>query len=44
VLAAREYCDVHSTSLTEDRKIVILTDKSTRVREVICSPDHIYRC
>jgi hypothetical protein len=27
-----------------DRKNVVLTDKSTRVREVICFPGHIYRC
>jgi zinc finger SWIM domain-containing protein 3 len=28
----------------EDTRIVTVTDKSNRVREVICFPSHIYKC
>ena len=36
VLAAREHCDVQTTTELEDRKIVTMTDNYMRVREVIC--------
>jgi hypothetical protein len=32
------------TTEMEDRRIITVTDKSNRVREVICFPNHIYRC
>jgi hypothetical protein len=32
VLAAKEHCDVQSTTEMEDRRIVTLTDKSNRVK------------
>jgi hypothetical protein len=44
VLAARGHCDVQSTTEMEDTRIVTVTDKSNRVREVICFPSHIYKC
>jgi hypothetical protein len=44
VLAAREHCDVQSIIEMEDRRIVTVTNKSNRVREVMCFPDHIYKC
>jgi hypothetical protein len=45
VLAAREQCDIQSTSEMVDRKIVTMTDDSNKVRELICfTPDLIYKC
>jgi len=45
VLAAREYCDIQSTTELEDRKIVTMTDNYRRIREVICfSTEQIYKC
>jgi hypothetical protein len=45
VLAAREHCDIQSTSEMVDRKIVTMTDNSNKVRELICfTPDLIYKC
>jgi hypothetical protein len=42
VLAAREHCDVQSTTDMADKRIVTLTDKSKIVREVTCFLIHIY--
>ncbi|WVZ55054.1 hypothetical protein U9M48_005768 [Paspalum notatum var. saurae] len=45
VLAARNHCDVQSTTELEDRKIVTMTDNYRRVREVICfSTELTYKC
>ena len=45
VLAAREHCDVQTTTELEDRKIVTMTDNYMRVREVICfTTDQVYKC
>ena len=45
VLAAREHCDVQSTTELEDKKIVTITDNYRRVREVICfTTIHTYKC
>ena len=36
VLAAREYCDVQGTEVVEGMKVVVISDASSKVREVQC--------